>query len=356
LSFSLADYYTPHNPPCRLLHTHNPPCRLLHTTQSTLQITTHHTIHLADYYTPHNSSCRLLRTAQSTLQITTHHTFIADYSPANPRLVFAPAALPDRGAAPAATVLPRRARWSWQGWCVRHRPCVVGAGSCGEGCGGLRSILVARVCHCSPPLPARPWLAWRQDAAPLGPARLGWKEDGQLEPARRSIWLTAGESGSNVEVVLRLPDGGGVFGVDELSNVGDTLFLHRHSRQALAREAGDLLEPASARPFGWLAVAVSRPTALPWVWCMRGRNEMCRRPPSRCEILHRGHDSAGGRPSSASLAGMSLLECGSTEEIVAHGCGRRLAHPPVAAGGAGGGRRVDHALCIACRQSGLASE
>mmetsp|Transcript_35138 Transcript_35138/g.112933 ORF Transcript_35138/g.112933 Transcript_35138/m.112933 type:complete len:218 (+) Transcript_35138:888-1541(+) len=39
-----------------------------------------------------------------------------------------------------------------------------------------------------------------------------------------------------------------------------------------------------------------------------------------------------------------------------HGCGRRLAHPPVAAGGAGGGRRIDHALCIACRQSGLASE
>ena len=30
----------------------------------------------------------------------------------------------------------------------------------------------------------------------------------------------------------------------------------------------------------------------------------------------------------------------------AYGCGRRLAHPPVAAGGAGGGRRVDHALCV----------
>ena len=38
LSFSLADYYTPHNPHCRLLHTHNPPCRLL----------THHTF-IADY-------------------------------------------------------------------------------------------------------------------------------------------------------------------------------------------------------------------------------------------------------------------------------------------------------------------
>ena len=90
----------------------------------------------------------------------------------------------------------------------------------------MRSILVvARVCHCSPPLPARPSLAWRQDAAPLaGPARVGWKEDGQLdEPARRSMWHTAGESGGKVEVVLRLPDGGGVFGVDELSNVGDTL-------------------------------------------------------------------------------------------------------------------------------------
>ena len=37
------------------------------------------------------------------------------------------------------------------------------------------------------------------------------------------MWHTAGESGGKVEVVLRLPDGGGVFGVDELSNVGDTL-------------------------------------------------------------------------------------------------------------------------------------
>ena len=69
LSFSLADYYTPHNPPCRLLHTHNPPCRLLHTTQSTLQITTHHTNHLADYYAPHNPPCRSLRTTHSS-QIT----------------------------------------------------------------------------------------------------------------------------------------------------------------------------------------------------------------------------------------------------------------------------------------------
>ena len=100
-------------------------------------------------------------------------------------------------------------------------PCVVGAGSCGEGCGGLRSILVAR----------GPSLAWRQDAAPLGPARLGWKEDGQLEPARRSIWHTAGESGGKVEVVLRLPDGGGVFGVDELSKAGDTPFLAAPSVQ-----------------------------------------------------------------------------------------------------------------------------
>ena len=38
----------------------------------------------------------------------------------------------------------------------------------------------------------------------------------------------------------------------------------------------------------------------------------------------------------------SLLECGSTKEIVAQDCGRWLAHPPVAAGGAGGSRRVDH--------------
>ena len=66
-----------------------------------------------------------------------------------------------------------------------------------------------------------------------------------------SLSRLGGPSGTllgKVEVVLRLPDGRGVFGVDELSNVGDTLFLHRHSRQALAREAGDLLEPSRMTP------------------------------------------------------------------------------------------------------------
>ncbi len=42
----------------------------------------------------------------------------------------------------------------------------------------------------------------------------------------------------------------------------------------------------------------------------------------------------------------SLLECGSTKEIVAQDCGRWLAHPPVTAGGAGGSRRVDHVQAI----------
>ena len=69
LSFSLADYYACGSIklPCRLLH--NPPCRLLHT----------HTTHLADYYTPHNPPC--------SLQITTHHRIhLADhYSPHTPK-------------------------------------------------------------------------------------------------------------------------------------------------------------------------------------------------------------------------------------------------------------------------------
>ena len=45
----------------------------------------------------------------------------------------------------------------------------------------------------------------------------------------------------------------------------------------------------------------------------------------------------------------SLLECGSTKEIVAQDCGRWLAHPPVAAGGAGGSRRVDHVQATGLR-------
>ena len=47
---------------CRLLHTTQSTLQITTQTQSTLQITTHHTIHLADYYAPHNPPCRLLHT------------------------------------------------------------------------------------------------------------------------------------------------------------------------------------------------------------------------------------------------------------------------------------------------------
>ena len=50
LSFSLADYYTPHNPPCTInLADYYTPHTSIHLADYTL-----HTIHLADYYTPHN--------------------------------------------------------------------------------------------------------------------------------------------------------------------------------------------------------------------------------------------------------------------------------------------------------------
>ena len=63
----LADYYT-HTIHLADYYTH------------TIHLADHytHTIHLADYYAPHNPPCRLLHTTQSTLQITTHHTFIAE--------------------------------------------------------------------------------------------------------------------------------------------------------------------------------------------------------------------------------------------------------------------------------------